>query len=180
MPTVQRRPGVCCSANRLPIITSNNKISGTSTTKAVHRNADKMFPLFPGNNLHVISGFLQEKSEGNRNMHDVVIEHLSFSYSEGGRLILEDINLEVSAGEFVCLLGQSGCGKSTLLRLLAGLEKPTSGQIKIGDKVLKGADLERSVVFQDYGLFPWMTAGENILLAPVSYTHLTLPTILRV
>ncbi len=124
-----------------------------------------MFPLFPGNNLHVISGFLQEKSEGNRNMHDVVIEHLSFSYSEGGRLILEDINLEVSAGEFVCLLGQSGCGKSTLLRLLAGLEKPTSGQIKIGDKVLKGADLERSVVFQDYGLFPWMTAGENILLA---------------
>lgn len=100
-------------------------------------------------------------------MHNVSIEHLSFSYgnAENSKLILEDINLEVEAGEFVCLLGQSGCGKSTLLRLLAGLETPNSGQIKIGDRVLKGASLERSVVFQDYGLFPWMTAGENILLA---------------
>lgn len=100
-------------------------------------------------------------------MHNVTIEHLSFSYSGAGdgKLVLEDVNLKVEAGEFVCLLGQSGCGKSTLLRLLAGLEVPTSGQIKIGDTVVKGASLDRSMVFQDYGLFPWMTAGENILLA---------------
>lgn len=98
-------------------------------------------------------------------MNNVTIENLSFAYSDGNKLILEDVNLEVKAGEFVCLLGQSGCGKSTLLRLLAGLEKPLTGEIKIGEQVLNGAGLERSVVFQDYGLFPWMTAGENILLA---------------
>ena len=80
-------------------------------------------------------------------------------------LILKDINLKVNEGEFICILGQSGCGKSTLLRLLAGLEKPTSGNIRLGDKYLEGASLERSVVFQDYGLFPWMTAGENITIA---------------
>ena len=98
-------------------------------------------------------------------MNNVTIEHLSFSYGNSVKLILEDVNLEVQEGEFVCLLGQSGCGKSTLLRLLAGLEDPTAGQIKIANNVVKGAGLERSVVFQDYGLFPWMTAGENILLA---------------
>lgn len=73
--------------------------------------------------------------------------------------------MQVQAGEFVCILGQSGCGKSTLLRLLAGLEKPTAGELLIGGERVTGASLERGVVFQDYGLFPWMTAGENILLA---------------
>ena len=98
-------------------------------------------------------------------MENIKINQLSFSYEDNGKLILKDINIEVQAGEFVCILGQSGCGKSTLLRLLAGLLKPTSGELLIGDKKVEGASLERGVVFQDYGLFPWMTAGENILLA---------------
>ena len=98
-------------------------------------------------------------------MKYITISNLSFSYEEGGRLILKDINTEVKAGEFICILGQSGCGKSTLLRLLAGLEKPTEGEIRIGEQKIEGASLERGVVFQDYGLFPWMTAGENIMLA---------------
>ena len=98
-------------------------------------------------------------------MENIKINQLSFSYEDNGKLILKDINIEVEAGEFVCILGQSGCGKSTLLRLLAGLLKPTSGELLIGDKKVEGASLERGVVFQDYGLFPWMTAGENILLA---------------
>lgn len=98
-------------------------------------------------------------------MHDIQIKDLSFSYEEGSKLILKDINVEVNAGEFVCILGQSGCGKSTLLRLLAGLEKPTTGELLINGEAIKGASLNRGVVFQDYGLFPWMTAGENILLA---------------
>ena len=97
-------------------------------------------------------------------MENIKINQLSFSYEDNGKLILKDINIEVEAGEFVCILGQSGCGKSTLLRLLAGLLKPTSGELLIGDKKVEGASLERGVVFQDYGLFPWMTAGENILL----------------
>lgn len=98
-------------------------------------------------------------------MGNIKINNLSFAYEEGSPLILKDITAEIEAGEFVCILGQSGCGKSTLLRLIAGLEKPTVGEITIDGEPIKGAGLERGVVFQDYGLFPWMTAGENIMLA---------------
>ncbi len=98
-------------------------------------------------------------------MSTIKISNLSFAYEEGAKLTLEDITTEVADGEFVCILGQSGCGKSTLLRLLAGLEKPTQGELLIDGEVIQGASLKRGVVFQDYGLFPWMTAGENIMLA---------------
>ena len=97
-------------------------------------------------------------------MHDITIRNLSFSY-DNDRLILKDINMDINAGNFMCLLGQSGCGKSTFLRLLAGLETPTTGDILLGEQPIKGAGLDRGVVFQDYSLFPWMTAGENIMLA---------------
>lgn len=99
-------------------------------------------------------------------MSETKIENLSFAYpDQPDRLILKDINVEVEHGEFVCLLGQSGCGKSTFLRLLAGLNMPTTGSIIMNGEAIRGASLDRSVVFQDYGLFPWMTAGENIMLA---------------
>ena len=100
-------------------------------------------------------------------MFETTIKNLSFTYPDdkNQKLILKDINLDVDSGEFVCLLGQSGCGKSTLLRLLAGLEKPTTGEILLDGKPITGAGLERGVVFQNYGLFPWMTAGKNITLA---------------
>ncbi|MEL7621981.1 MAG: ABC transporter ATP-binding protein [Clostridiales bacterium] len=97
-------------------------------------------------------------------MLDVSIKNLSFSYTEND-VVLGDINMNVKAGDFVCLLGQSGCGKSTLLRLLAGLEKPNGGKMLVDGRPIKGAGLQRGVVFQDYGLFPWMTAGENITIA---------------
>ena len=95
----------------------------------------------------------------------ISIRNLSFSYSGESPLILQDIDLSVSSGEFVCFLGQSGCGKSTLLRLLAGLERPSGGEILLNGQKITGAGLDRGVVFQDYGLFPWLTAGENIKLA---------------
>lgn len=98
-------------------------------------------------------------------MSYIEIKDLSFSYADDQRLILKDINLNVEKGEFVCLLGQSGCGKSTFLRLLAGLEQATEGGLTVAGEAVTKASLDRGVVFQDYGLFPWMTAGDNILLA---------------
>ena len=98
-------------------------------------------------------------------MHNIKVSDLSFKYTGGDKMILKDISVDVEPGEFVCVLGQSGCGKSTFLRLLAGLEKPTTGTIEMNGKEITGAGLDRGVVFQDYGLFPWMTAGENIMLA---------------
>lgn len=98
-------------------------------------------------------------------MAEVSIQRLSFAYGGSNKEVLKDISWEVNRGEFVCILGQSGCGKSTLLRLLAGLEVPTVGEILLEGEPVKGAGLNRGVVFQDYGLFPWMTAGKNITLA---------------
>lgn len=96
-------------------------------------------------------------------MVDVSIRNLSFAYDD--ELILGGINMEVEAGSFVCLLGQSGCGKSTLLRLLAGLETAKPGELYVGNKPVTSPSLDRTMIFQDYGLFPWMTAGENITIA---------------
>ena len=98
-------------------------------------------------------------------MKEFKIENISYTYPNSHKLVLDKINLEINAGEFVCVLGQSGCGKSTLLKLLSGLIFPTEGSILFEDNVIKSASLDRGVVFQDYGLFPWMTAGENIMLA---------------
>ena len=98
-------------------------------------------------------------------MLNVIVNHLKFSYSGSNEVILNDIDMNVRSGEFVCLLGQSGCGKSTLLRLLAGLEKPSGGSVLVDGEPVRGAGLQRGMVFQDYGLFPWMTTGENITIA---------------
>jgi NitT/TauT family transport system ATP-binding protein len=75
---------------------------------------------------------------------------------------LENINLEVKAGEFFVIVGPSGCGKSTLLDLLGGLTRPTSGRILIGGEPVRGPALDRGVVFQQYALFPWRTAQKNV------------------
>ena len=98
-------------------------------------------------------------------MPSVEIENLSFSYPGNPQVILQDVSMTAGDGEFICVLGQSGCGKSTLLRLLAGLEKPVSGALRVDGVPIAGASLDRGVVFQDYSLFPWMTAGDNLLLA---------------
>jgi NitT/TauT family transport system ATP-binding protein len=91
------------------------------------------------------------------------VEALHFAYH--GAPVLLDINLAIPEGEFVCLLGPSGCGKTTLLRLLAGLETAASGNLSWKGQPITGPALERSVVFQDYSLFPWMNLVNNITLA---------------
>ena len=75
---------------------------------------------------------------------------------------LRGIDFTCEAGDFVCLLGRSGCGKSTLLQLMAGLEEPTAGQIAVAGKELDGPSPATSIVFQDHGLFPWMTVRKNV------------------
>lgn len=97
--------------------------------------------------------------------NSVAVKNVSFHYKNSDRYIFNDVNFELPGGQFICLLGQSGSGKSTLLRLLAGLEKPTTGEVYFGGKLSKGANLNKGVVFQDYGLYPWMTTGKNIEIA---------------
>ena len=76
--------------------------------------------------------------------------------------VLQDINLEVREGEFVCLLGPSGCGKSTLLNVIAGFLQPTEGQVLIDGEAVRGPDPRRIFVFQERGVFPWLTVEGNI------------------
>lgn len=97
-------------------------------------------------------------------MSAIEIDNLSYCYRDNGEccLALEDINLDIPSGEFVCLIGHSGCGKSTLLSLLAGLAKPTTGSIKVDGQPINGPSLDRAMVFQHYSLFPWMKVAKNV------------------
>jgi ABC-type nitrate/sulfonate/bicarbonate transport system ATPase subunit len=92
------------------------------------------------------------------------IKGVSKIFSVGGKSVqaLRDFNLSIKKGEFVCLIGASGCGKSTLLRIIAGFETASSGRVNMYDMPIVGPSPERGMVFQDYGLFPWLTVKENI------------------
>ncbi len=86
----------------------------------------------------------------------------------GGTEALRNANLVVAPGEFVCLIGASGCGKSTLLRLMAGFETPTRGRLLMHGRPIAGPGPDRGMVFQDYGLFPWLTVRDNVAFGPRS------------
>ena len=88
---------------------------------------------------------------------------LSYRTQKGERLLaLDRINLEVKTGEFLCIVGPSGCGKSTLLHLIAGLHQPTSGQVLVDGNPIQGPGTDRILIFQELGLFPWLTVGDNV------------------
>ncbi len=75
---------------------------------------------------------------------------------------LDDINVTINKGEFVCLLGPSGCGKSTLLNLIAGLEKASSGSLKLDGKEITTVGVDRAFLFQESALFPWLRVIDNV------------------
>lgn len=95
----------------------------------------------------------------------IELRQVSFEYIDHKSrfMALDHINLRIEKGEFVCVLGSSGCGKSTLLGLLNGLYKAKSGEIFINGRAIKGPGVDRAVVFQQYSLFPWLTAKGNVL-----------------
>lgn len=82
----------------------------------------------------------------------------------GSPPVLENINLDIKQGELVCLLGPSGCGKSTLLNIVAGFIKAEEGSVRIEGEVVTAPAINRLVIFQDYGLLPWRTVGQNVAL----------------
>jgi len=84
-----------------------------------------------------------------------------FTSSKGNLVVLKDINMTIAQGEFICAVGASGSGKSTLLRQIAGLDRPTSGQVRIDGIPVTAPGPDRGMVFQHYTLFPWMSVQDN-------------------
>jgi len=99
--------------------------------------------------------------------------HLSKEYTtrHGSLSAIEDVSFEVAEGEFLCIVGPSGCGKTTLLRLLAGLELPDQGQVRLHGQPVVGPRQEIGFVFQKANLMPWRTVMDNVLL-PLQIDHL--------
>ncbi|XWK88609.1 MAG: ABC transporter ATP-binding protein [Phormidium sp.] len=84
-----------------------------------------------------------------------------FQTKNGTLVVLKDINMTIKQGEFICAVGASGSGKSTLLRQIAGLDNPTSGEVRIDGELITGPGPDRGMVFQHYTLYPWMNVQEN-------------------
>lgn len=91
-------------------------------------------------------------------------EHVSLSFdTPKGRLnVVEDVNYDINDGDFIAVIGPSGCGKTTMMSMLAGFQKPTTGNVLFDGAPVKGPGPERGVIFQEYGVFPWLTVKQNI------------------
>jgi len=88
---------------------------------------------------------------------------LSYPTASGSRLLaLDHIDLKVRTGEFLCIVGPSGCGKSTLLHIVSGLQRPSSGSVLVDDQPIEGPATSSILIFQELGLFPWLTVAQNV------------------
>ncbi|MCT7992054.1 ATP-binding cassette domain-containing protein, partial [Laspinema olomoucense] len=96
----------------------------------------------------------------------VVFENVSKTYksARGSHTVLQDVNLTVNRGEFICVIGHSGCGKSTLLNMVSGFNTPSTGSVTVGGEPVLKPGPDRMVVFQNYALLPWLSAFENVYL----------------
>ncbi len=87
---------------------------------------------------------------------------LSYASERGALQVLDDVSYGIDEGDFVAIIGPSGCGKTTMMNMLAGFLKPTSGQVLLDGEPVEGPGPERGVIFQEYGVFPWLSVKDNI------------------
>jgi ABC-type nitrate/sulfonate/bicarbonate transport system ATPase subunit len=105
----------------------------------------------------------EKGAEASANSQKVEIKGVSVTFAGDTSVhVLDNIDLTIREGEFVCLLGPSGCGKSTLLNCVGGFLQPTKGEIRIDGELVTGPDPRRIFVFQERGVLPWMTVEDNI------------------
>jgi sulfonate transport system ATP-binding protein len=98
--------------------------------------------------------------------HNLIINNLNKAF-EVNRVevnVLNNVNIDIQSGEFICIVGHSGCGKSTLLKIIAGLLDCNSGLVELGGKVIQEPDIGVGMIFQEHRLFPWLTIKENVAL----------------
>ncbi len=105
-----------------------------------------------------------QRSRGDDTTAKVVVDTVSKVFTSERQTVraLDEVSFTVSDGEFVCLVGPSGCGKTTLFRVIAGLETPTDGEVRLAGNTVRGPGTDRGMVFQEYGLFPWRTVESNV------------------
>lgn len=108
--------------------------------------------------------YFKTNTLGGVGVDKIKLEHIYLEYNDDNQKYsaIEDLNFTVKEGEFVSIIGSSGCGKSTTLSILSGLRSPTKGVLYIDGKESVGTSKNRSVVFQHYSLFPWMTSRKNV------------------
>ena len=101
---------------------------------------------------------------GKKNVPEMEIQGVTKSYEtrEGSFLALEEVNLDVEKNEFICVVGPSGCGKTTLMNIIAGLNPPSTGTVKVRGELVTGPGKGKGVVFQQYALYPWLTVEKNV------------------
>jgi NitT/TauT family transport system ATP-binding protein len=87
---------------------------------------------------------------------------LAFETTNGPLTVVDDVTYDIYSGDFVSVIGPSGCGKTTMMSMLAGFQKPTAGTVRFDDKPINGPGPERGVIFQEYGVYPWLTVRDNI------------------
>ncbi|HEO1832877.1 TPA: ATP-binding cassette domain-containing protein [Acinetobacter baumannii] len=89
-------------------------------------------------------------------------KHIHLTFPKQQKPVLQDLNLTIEEGSLTVILGESGCGKTTLLNILAGFQKPSSGDVLVNHEVVTGPDVTRAVVFQDHALLPWLNVADNV------------------